>query len=177
MSDTPRTDAEEKRINESGCLPECDSIGHAGNCPFASPEVQMADFARELERELTAARAEVERLQSLAMCVYCGHHGPKTEIVEHVKVCEKHPLHALKAEVEKLKAYAQMADERLCKFTHGEMTVEQRDEINAVINILKRARYGDDSIFRDVKLEKIIRRSRPRHRRIRRGQEEGAGIT
>lgn len=62
----------------------------------------------------------------------------------------------LKAEVEKLKAYAQMADECLCKFTHGEMTVEQRDEVNAVINILKRARYGDDSIFRDVKLEKII---------------------
>jgi hypothetical protein len=45
MSDTPRTDAE-------GCYPD-DACGEAVD----------ADFARTLERELTAAKAEVERLR------------------------------------------------------------------------------------------------------------------
>ena len=50
-SDTPRTDAEFSRIVNSGCLPECNSYGHAEKCPYCNPELVLRDFTESLERE------------------------------------------------------------------------------------------------------------------------------
>jgi hypothetical protein len=54
MSDTPKTDAEAGYYDDSGCW------HHRTN-----GENVDADFARTLERELTAAKAEVEALRAL----------------------------------------------------------------------------------------------------------------
>ena len=58
--DTPRTDAEYERIYHGNCLPGCDSYGHEENCPVCWDFRLMADFARQLERELDALRANLE---------------------------------------------------------------------------------------------------------------------
>lgn len=50
MSDTPITDRAQARIHEANCLPDCDSYGHNERCPYASPEVQAFETARQLER-------------------------------------------------------------------------------------------------------------------------------
>ena len=49
MSDTPITDREYQRIHNATCLPDCDNYGHNKRCPYASPEVQMAEVSRQLE--------------------------------------------------------------------------------------------------------------------------------
>lgn len=50
MSDTPITDRAQERIHNATCLPDCDSYGHNERCPYASPEIQAFEFARQLER-------------------------------------------------------------------------------------------------------------------------------
>jgi hypothetical protein len=68
MSDTPRTDAEAGYYDGSGCWK-----------PSVKGENVDADFARTLERELAAAKAEVEALRAkyndLIMCVGSKHPG------------------------------------------------------------------------------------------------------
>jgi len=59
-----------------------------------------------LRTELAEKEKEIERLRKRSVCVYCGkiteHEGDKlAEIIEHMAVCEKHPIHrAIKAESE-----------------------------------------------------------------------------
>jgi len=53
MSDTPRTDAEAGYYDDSGCW------HHRTN-----GENVDADFARQLERELAAAKGEIERMRA-----------------------------------------------------------------------------------------------------------------
>lgn len=60
---TPRTDAEWERLLNATCLPGCNSQGHEEKCPYCNPEVCLADFARQLERELVEARKDKERLK------------------------------------------------------------------------------------------------------------------
>lgn len=56
-SPTPRTDAAWQAIHAAGCLPGCDSYGHEEMCPFANGDRVMAEFARQLERELAMVSA------------------------------------------------------------------------------------------------------------------------
>ena len=73
MSDTPRTDAAYKAMVEGECLPGCDSHGHEELCPYVNGENVMAEFARQLERELNrvcethkALMAEADRRLEMA---------------------------------------------------------------------------------------------------------------
>lgn len=54
--------------------------------------------------ERDAARAEVERLTSSAICAYCEGVVPIGSITLHVELCDKHPISKLRAENERLRA-------------------------------------------------------------------------
>jgi hypothetical protein len=71
--------------------------------------LRLASSAKQLERERDEAREWVRRLTAesrVLTCVYCGHayppgspeHGAEV-LTEHIKVCEKHPMRALEAEL------------------------------------------------------------------------------
>lgn len=62
--ETPRVDAEYDRIFNGDCLPGCDSYAHEEMCPITNDFGLMANFARQLERELAQAQADVAAKQA-----------------------------------------------------------------------------------------------------------------
>lgn len=91
------------------------------NEDLRQPLLEISEEKRaELAAQLTAAQAEIERLRAwiddlqsgmYVNCVYCGHrYGPEDEVPssmadvlkEHIAHCPKHPMSALKAEIERL---------------------------------------------------------------------------
>jgi hypothetical protein len=63
-AETPRTDEALGSLRDKDCGDlSCDSYGHDEMCPYANPENVMAEFARQLERELVAERAARKEAQ------------------------------------------------------------------------------------------------------------------
>lgn len=62
MSDTPRTDAAYRAVLDGDCLPGCDSYAHEEMCPVCNGDRVMAEFARQLERELADIEAAHKKL-------------------------------------------------------------------------------------------------------------------
>lgn len=56
--------AEEAAVRGGECLPRCDSFAHEEFCPYCNPDACAFRFARQLERELNAANAEIALLRS-----------------------------------------------------------------------------------------------------------------
>lgn len=95
---TPRTDEEIERLRKL----------RYHESPQIDPTVG-ADFARQLERDLTLARAERDALKeerNNAFCIYCNSKFPKTQeaIEAHHQTCRDHPIHAIRVENFALKA-------------------------------------------------------------------------
>ena len=70
MSDTPRTDAEADDARNFCLQYDC----QGSNDNIAKPVVVSADFARQLERELAAAKALTESngRRQIHVCMFCG---------------------------------------------------------------------------------------------------------
>lgn len=66
MSDTPRTAALRKLLNGGGCKPDCDSISHTEDCPYANGELVALTEFEKLERELGEANKQRAALDKLA---------------------------------------------------------------------------------------------------------------
>jgi FtsZ-binding cell division protein ZapB len=68
-------------------------------------------------RDYAALEAEVERLKAATYCAYCGERfeldDENASIGAHIKMCPKHPMRAVEAEVERLKAEAEGWEEVL----------------------------------------------------------------
>lgn len=91
------------------------------------PHITKGSIEHKYLRHVSYLKEELEKLQQWVNdlqagmyinCVYCGHrYGPNNEVPatmaevlkEHIEVCPKHPMSALKTELEKIKK----ADKRL----------------------------------------------------------------
>ncbi len=58
---TPRTDAKAEEIRNGECLPGCNRYFHEELCPYCNDVTVALVFARQLERELNQANAEIAR--------------------------------------------------------------------------------------------------------------------
>ena len=116
-AETARADAAEKR-HEVARRHLIRALDLRGELAADEPIREQRDDARA---ELADVEAEVERLEQWVNdlqagmyinCVYCGHrYGPDDEVPstmadalkQHVEQCTKHPMSALKKEVERLR--------------------------------------------------------------------------
>ena len=71
------------------------------------------EFAAEspVAETLRAAAGEIDRLKTqmdFTYCAYCGHKcpcdGDGSDVAEHIRTCEKHPMRAVEAELARLRA-------------------------------------------------------------------------
>ena len=93
-SETPRTDAAAGAFDINGYF--CQRSDYQDCVPI--------DFARQLERELNEAKAAHKEASEYAQCAYCRTKIIKNplHVLEHMQVCEKHPMRILAARIAEL---------------------------------------------------------------------------